>query len=249
MSQSATRRAWWTRGFGFAAVAIVAGLTGCSGGETPKGPDPADSSESPSATPDDTAIEVVDSGVSDVAGEAVSYGALVENTSDTVAFMSVASVSVLDSDGEIIESGEENELYQQGLTAIFPGKPVGFGATVPSKRAAEADSITVEIGVDEWWSLEDAQAEFPEVTTSHVSVAEDDGETLVSYAVSVTEGLPVSYASAVFRDSDGAIVGGEAATQPQALAPGDSQQQLVCRHGLPEAADSSETEVYIVSQV
>ncbi len=250
MTQTMSRLSWWTRGFSTAGVVVLAGLAGgCSGGDTPKGPDPTPSSESPSATPDDDAIKVRDSGVSEVQGESISYGALLENTSDTVAFMSVASVSVLDDEGAVIESGEENELYQQGVTAIFPGQTVGFGATVPSEQSKEADSITVEVDVDEWWALDDAQDEFPQVSTSHVSVAQEDDEAVVSYAVSVTEDLPVSYAAAVFRDAEGAIVGGAAAMQPQALSQGDSQQQLVCRHGLPDDAQLDETEVYIVSQV
>lgn len=238
------------------AAVMVAGVFGCTNSDDPSdanSPSGALPSQPMSPPPKDGGLDVVEQGVSgsDDTGT-VSYGVMLKNSTDAVAFMTKATVTLVDSEGKKLESGGDSELLQQDITVVRPGEKIGFGATVPSDAVDDVDHLTLKTDTDEWWAAKNSTYQFAKLTTSDVSVDDHgaDGAT-ISYNVTSRskEALPTAYDSAVFRDVHGDIVGGAAPGEPHGLPSGKSNAKLNAEYGLPKHADDNRTKVYVIGQV
>jgi hypothetical protein len=212
-----------------------------------------------SATPDP---EGVADGPEGIADNILSYGVVVENTSDYVAHNVSVDVRLLDAGGNTIDeiSGEPitDPSLSQVLTRLLPGEHIGVGSTTPH-FGAEVTDVRVELEPDLWSSVVDDVWAHQPITTSEVATQRGrDGSTLTftvdaAYTIEMLRGrLRVeSHYSAIFRDGDGAVVGGASCcTEPGGpdvtveLPPGRSQAALHLDDGTPAVADDARTEIY-----
>jgi hypothetical protein len=254
-------------------LALLASLAACTadGGSDEDPPSPTPTATVPATfaePPDGAEVTVAETGFSatpseEEAADILSYGVVVENTSDEfVALDSTVSISLLDSDGNPIDeiSGEPTDqpARRQSVTRLLPGERIGFGGTVPHHGAEVADlAVDVEtatwapVAADRWWSQS--------ITASDVTTQDTTGASVLRFAVDAAytqemvggELVIGGHFTAIFRDSAGAVVGGAdcchdaGGNAPVEVPPGQSEGQLTLDFGTPAGADDARTEVYL----
>ncbi|GIG69521.1 hypothetical protein [Phytomonospora endophytica] len=243
---------------GLAVAAGVGALAGCAKDGSPTASPstsdtPSDLPLSAPAEPDATApaagaLRVVDSGWSHESREGVkvfSYGVIVENTSDRVAFQTTASVRFTDASGLDVMAPEGSFLDGR-VTVVLPGERVGFGATFLSV-AKGAEKMDVELVTAEWWAKDNTALEFAPITVGDVATdrAHPPKQLMFTVTSGYTEQLVSTRAAAVFRDEAGKIVGGTTAPEPSALPSGESKGGFGVEYGMPLSAAPAATEVYV----
>ncbi|HEY1177816.1 MAG TPA: hypothetical protein VGF17_16795, partial [Phytomonospora sp.] len=163
----------------------------------------------------------------------VSYGVVVENTSAWVAYIAAVSVRMVGADGETVEdtvSGNGGPVVRD-VRVIMPGTQAVLGNTTFVDRAGTAE---LEVGVDgvQWWPPDNGTHEFAALTASDVTTSFEDehAKATVEYTVNSGYGaeLETVWAEAVFKNADGAIVGGThpSGTSPGAHGPGASPGRI-----------------------
>ncbi|MEU3269327.1 hypothetical protein ABZ639_00690 [Saccharomonospora sp. NPDC006951] len=204
--------------------------------------------------PDGGELKLVDSGLSiyEVEGlpDALSYGVVVENTSDAyVAEFPAVSVAVLDGNGEVVAAGDELAL-RHDLTVVMPGERIGMGdAFNVGNLGLDPASVELDVTIGDarWRPVEDSG--HAAVVAGAVTVGDVD-DSWVELTFEVTSRysgvLASAQAYAIFRDSEGVIVGGAPPMGGQRLSPGKSEGTLEVRDRLPETADETKTEVYVL---
>lgn len=221
------------------APAVLAGFTlflaACSGGpvaEQPSGSQAATTAEpSPTArpTPDSTPrrtqrptptpvarvdLEVVDFGFSTWQGEFddganLSWAAIVENpnTADTwIATRADVRVSFYDADGAVVTTASDT------VALVLPGQQaaiVGYDSPFSNSDLGSIAEMEIRLGEPDWEQAEEPLGSF---TVSGVQVRRGEfGDSTVTGEVSSTfaDEIEDAYATAVYRDGSGAIVGGD----------------------------------------
>ena len=188
----------------------------------------------------------------------VSFGAIIENTSGAVAHDSVVSIWLVDADGERIDGPVEGaSAFDQRLTRLLPGERVGVGAT--QSVSDEVADLDVEIKpATEWLALDREYWLHQPVVARDVTIVRVPGSTTIEFTVDAaytSEMVPGGFGTrgdyiAIFRDAAGTLVGGVDCCVPLAasdvVSPGRSRGALALHYGVPERADDSHTEVYVL---
>jgi hypothetical protein len=198
------------------------------------------------------AVVVVEEGysvVEDVEGQPmVSFGVVVENRTDEVARLLLVRVAIDDGDDCC------RDTYEFVVDSLQPGQRVGVGSTVPAPatgapRSLRADVEGIDVSVDGPGSTQEAHR-VPEqeiARAEHVRVAySPTNEPEVTFTTASRAGTRWEKAYAIFRDADGAIVGGTgtSARHPGvALADDQPPWALVAEAPLPDLAT---VEVHLV---
>jgi len=239
------------------AVAVGAGaLAACSPDSQPTTTEsaPSISDPPPDAAMPDTAppasggLQVVESGWSHEAkenGRVRSYGVIVENTSDRVAFQTTAEVRFIDAAGN--DAMDPSGSFLDGrVTVVRPGERIGFGATFLADGDA-ATKMEVALTTAEWWAEDNTALEFAAITVGDVATDRSHPPKQLMFAVTsgYTENLTSTRAAAVFRNADGKIVGGATAPGPSPLPSGRSEGSITVEYGIPLSADPATIEVYV----
>lgn len=253
------------------ALAIVVAATGCSGQSGVSGaaastrpavtpsqestptlepaPDPTERA-TPRPTPSAVArgeLAVTEFGYSTWQGEfddgaRLSWAAIVENPNPTdswVATSADVSVSFFDAGGSVVASATDT------IALILPGQRaavVGSDSPFGNPDLALIASMEVRLGEPRWEEAREALGAF---TVSDVQIRYGEfGDATVTGQVASTfaDEITDAYANAVYRDSAGAIVGGDF-TFIDFIPPGDSIPFEISGFGSPPAATGAE--VYI----
>lgn len=178
-----------------------------------------------------------DVGGSPEGGSDVSWGAIVENTSDRAAHGVDLRATYHDADGTT-----EDRLYTVDL--LLPGQRLGVGEDLVGPLDLNGPVVDVGVTVDrvESWRPRDAGAA---ITADDVWVGySPDGELTVAFVARSPNDSAVESIStrAVFRNADGEIVGGLSGIA--GLQPGRPAQAWIV---MPvEIPDASTVEVYIL---
>lgn len=205
--------------------------------------------------PDGGEVEVVDQGFttwthvfgSSTSEELFSYGVVVENTSDHVAVNTTVEVRAV----ETTDTGGLPGPGEFRIPILLPGQQFGVGAT--GGDPPELPDLAVEVDQGEWWPMDHDLVEFPEVSVDEVQVMRmsGQGDSGISLEVALDSDYPSpfgeQYRYAVFRNSEGEIVGGNWYDHGATVWPGRSWEELPQAHALPFPTDTDENliEVYL----
>jgi hypothetical protein len=212
--------------------------------------------------PDGGEIRVVESGVSSgrntLDQPMAQYGIMLENTSrGHVAVETEIVVTMLDAAGNPVVDQLESGAGRDGtrvkavVSLAATGQRFGVGHETFVPPGTTVAAVKVEIGGARWYPTEAVRP--GKVTTNQVKTANDAAGKRVIVDFTVESTYPVDLiadASAIFRDSSGAIVGG---TNPEdsgsgRYPPGSSRQRITTAAPLPDRADVTRTEVYVYPQ-
>lgn len=232
-----------------------------AGAETDTGADA--ESGSPTEPPDDAEVTVAESGFSavpDSTGQPqVSWGLILENTSEEAAATATVEIDVVDEDGDslVAESYEHDrnmaELLRPSIgDLVAPGEQTGLGDFVLLDDDEVAE-VTFDVVEMRWWEPDSA----PDTTEQEVGEVVGDhsgGELELEFTVHSQrqQELEAPSAQAVFRETgeDGAIVGGSRSLDfaaEYAFPRGESTHRATIRDGLPAELAADAVEVYIYS--
>jgi hypothetical protein len=215
------------------------------------------------AAPGHGGVRVIERGFSQLRqdGSVVSLGAVVENTSDLVAYRTRITFRALDAQGQLATAAESTQLRQE-IPVILPGQRtvVGVWAYVadrPRFTKATVASFELELGTTHWWPRAGDGSRgnaFAEVTAAYQRTDRYDsaspGSAIVYYAATsmACRTLTSRGVAAVFRDSSGAIVGGtldNPQTSEYPCSPGTHAESLGTLGLLPPKTDDSRTQVSV----
>lgn len=197
---------------------------------------------------DDGGIRVVETGFSNIVSDSlfdVSYGVVIENTTDEVAYHTVACVDLqLDTDDYTVDDGDG---CRQPFTVevLMPGQRVGFGRFA-SLTDADVRDMSVEIRGPATWEEPD-EYDRGEIVASDLEVAySPENHPVVSFAGQSGYELDVvrnATAYAVFRNDDDEIVGAVGTDLPASVVPQERARHTITSEApLPEVATA---EVYV----
>ena len=132
------------------------------------------------------------------------------------------------------------------VTVVLPGERVGFGATFLADPDATA-TMEVALTTAAWWARDNPALEFGEITVADVATDRSHPPKNLMFAITsgYSENLTSTRAAAIFRNTEGEIVGGATAQEPSPLPSGQSEGSITVEYGLPLSADPAETEVYV----
>jgi hypothetical protein len=234
--------------------------------QTCSAPDPLSTRPASAATtaPSHGGLRVVERGFSQLGDEGfvVSLGAVVENTSDQVAYRTRIAFRVLDAQGQPATVPDSRQLRQE-IPVILPGRRVVVGAFAyvadrPRFTKATVASFELELGTTQWWPQAGDGSQgnaFADVTAAYQRTDRYDpaapGSAVVYYAATSTacHRLTSRGVAAVFRDSSGTIVGGtldNPHTSAEApCSPGTQAESLSTLGFLPPKTDDRHTEVSV----
>lgn len=210
-----------------------------------------------------TIVESGYTGLTDLAGDRmVSWGLIVENTSKTEVATSVVSYQAIDANGDEVsaEVAWDNKVE---IFALKPGERTGVGAT--SYLGVEFEKLTFHFSNTIW--TPDAKAigtvEAEKVSVKRVGKGDDEnywGSDGISHPVNAKGRLRITIrvesgyrvlvggaATAIYRDTDGEIVG---ASDPDDFErygdfpPGWCERTIEVGPGPPAAAVDEKVEVY-----
>ncbi|HET6950316.1 MAG TPA: hypothetical protein VFI47_08075 [Acidimicrobiales bacterium] len=211
--------------------------------EPPATFEPSDDTEPDTNPSGNTELEVVESGFSNYMGGfdqdelKASYGFIVENKGDETATDVDISVSIYDEAGAVLSS-EQHTIY-----VIRPGEKFGVGDEIYSGLTARVGKIEVQIGEPSPYATE-----VPDeggLTAEGVSTAaEEYGGLTTTFTVKSTyaQQLDSPYAYAIFRNANGAIVGGAWQILNFVPANGSTAGEISSFDQIPDVAT---TEVYV----
>jgi hypothetical protein len=169
--------------------------------------------------------------------DTLSYGFIVENTTDQVAVGVNAAIAFKDEAGTVIGSDEEL------VNVIRPGATFGIG---DSGIEVDGDAVDMEVTISEPTSWESADS-YGEITVSGINTTIDDyGAPTTAFTAESTyeEQLDSPYAYVIYRNASGDIVGGAWSTM-QFLQPNGSTTGEVSALYTIEDIDDTKTEVFV----
>lgn len=187
-------------------------------------------------------------------GQRVSLGALVENTSDQVAYRAEVTFDYTGQDGRSAALGSAVERHLI-IPIVRPGQRVPVGAwsyvrhDVTSNKPVAVVGMHVTLGGVTWVPDAPTFAQLSAQAQSFTNLTAGDPEsgTLV---YSVTSGycraLSPRGVGMVFEDSTGTVIGGSFDTDPKATlcTPGTATGRALISASLPPNADAGRTVVY-----
>jgi hypothetical protein len=244
---------------GMLGMLLMAACTSETGSEdppstTPAAPDPTVFT----APPDGGEIRVVESGMSvwsDESSGLVSYGAIIENTSGTVAHRIPVSLWLLDAEGDRIPGSTGHDWGGLVVAQLLPGQRLGIGDTnVLSEDEQAADLEVVIEEPDEWQTLDETVFYHHPVIASDVTTERTERGATLSATVDATytfetlvpgsAGIRGNFVP-IFRNSEGRIVGADECCE-RFIPPGSFREALDFAVPPPPEADDARTELYVV---
>jgi hypothetical protein len=196
--------------------------------------------------PADDAVQLVDSGFSVYFDELydvdyLTWGAMVENTSEQVARSVRVQVGFLDDSGTVLGTDEET------IRVLMPGATVGVGDS--GIEATQATQLDIQVTPPSEWG---DPAEFGEITTSGISVEFDSdyNAPTISFTAASTYSDQVDgpYFYAIFRDANENILGAESDWSSVYIPPGGQAVGEIDAYdsiGNIEGLDASKTLVFV----
>lgn len=167
----------------------------------------------------------------------LSYGFVVENTTDQVAVGISAAIAFKDDAGTVIASDEEL------VNVLLPGATFGIG---DSGIEVDGEAVEMEVTISEPSSWESPDG-FGEITTSGINTTIDDyGAPTTAFTAESTydEQLDSPYAYVIYRNAGGDIIGGAWGTM-QFLQPNGSTTGEVNALYTIDDIDDAQTQVFI----
>lgn len=234
-------------------AAVLLAVTGCTGQTPPDGGETGGGeSEASEKSSDGAKIEVADTAVTNIddsgAGPMATYAIILENPSADVATVTRLEIRLLDESGDPVKDlVADREVVTTYANLIMPGERQAVTNTVYT-GGGKVDSVEVKADGTGWFPGDDER--FTAVTASDVSAEpEGDGDAVIDFKVTSAydEKLSPVAIYAVFRDSDGELLGGTAANdaKPRELQPGSNDGEIEVTAGLPSEWDAASTEVFI----
>jgi hypothetical protein len=186
-------------------------------------------------------LEVIDSGFSNYPSpyddtNHVSYGYVIENTTDEPATSVEVTIALLDTDGTVVSSDTEYINY------LAPGAKIGQGDE-PLEEVPEVAEIQVQAAIPSYASEPTATGE---LTPANVTTTDDGDRYTTTFEVTSTYEVQLDSPSAyvVYYDSSGKIVGGSYGFL-SIVQPGGTTSAEVTSYELIPNVDPSKTEVYV----
>ncbi|ADD44431.1 hypothetical protein Snas_4790 [Stackebrandtia nassauensis DSM 44728] len=165
-------------------------------------------------------VEVAEDGVnlakaSDIAD--VTFGVLVENSSDLVARDVTVKMTLKQKSGPTLRNTDgESVVRKSTIPYVMPGKEFGTGedVRVPIGEVEDAPSVKTEITVGEWWQPNNDVHEFASISAT-VTNKQDDPDDHINVTVDsqYCDDAGVAKAGVIFRDSAGKIIYGASGFQ------------------------------------
>ncbi|WP_091448874.1 hypothetical protein [Actinokineospora iranica] len=207
------------------------------------------------ATPEAGGLRVVEQGFSYPANEwrGASVGAMLENTSDSIAYHTKITFTLLDADNQgIVGYGAEDDL----IPIIMPHQRIGVGETVyPATPVAAESTVTgfrVNTETAQWLPSDALGDDYAPVTAEYRGAVHRNHKppnTSQLHFVTKTDNCrPMRGWSpiALFRDGSGTLIGGTntyVGLSAGCTRPG-VEKWVTVRGLLPDAADDARTELY-----
>lgn len=142
--------------------------------------------------------------------EDVAWGAVVENTTDQVAYETELVAEVLDDSGDLIE--EEVVV----VDVLLPGQRLGIGPRDGLRETGAADEVRIR--VEETASWADPDPDLAPHVVSDVSVTYTrHNQPLVQFTVDGEPSPEDDYVYAIFRNRQGDIIGGARSRVPPGI--------------------------------
>lgn len=197
-------------------------------------------------------LRVVEEGHSNVSRSTASFGAIVENTSDLVAYRARITFRPLDANGRSAVIEGSGELLAQEIPIILPGQRIGVGSStyVAEERSQPVTVARVEIefGAVRW--LPEGK-NFSIITARHLRTerSRDEADTGSVHYVAESRycgGLFTRGVVTVFRDSGGAVVGGSIYrdSSRERCQPGSTEEHVMAFRSIPREIDDTKTVTY-----
>jgi hypothetical protein len=189
-------------------------------------------------------IEVVESGFSNFMGgfdqdeRSVTYGFIVENTGDEVATDISISISAYDADGTALASDSKT------IYVLRPGEQMGLGDEFFGDTfSAEVDSIDVQVSEPSNYSIDDIPDEGT-LTAEGITTTADDYSVTTRFTATSTYAQQLDFPSAyaVYRNTDGDIIGGSSGSLDFVAANGSTAGEVSSWDLIPDVAT---TEVFL----
>jgi len=161
----------------------------------------------PSAAPGGGEIQVLEQGFTANINGGVSVGAILTNTSRSVAYQLHISYRLVDASSRPLQAADPAEV----IPILLPGQRIGVGEFIPSAAANRVSGFQVVLGDPQWRSMSVLGKDFTTVAGTYQQLTHD--ATPVA-TLSFTEksancrDLAASTVAVVFRNAGGAIVGG-----------------------------------------
>ena len=265
-SHGRRRRWWWLAALAAVGVAAAFGTTVLSarGGTSPRNPCDVAGAKRTGVTGTVTppsaghGLRVVEKGftqLDDPVGT-VSLGAMVENRSELVAYHTRVRFLVLDGQQRSAVPANSGELLEQEIPVILPGERVGVGAWTYLRETSSSQPVTVDrfdidLDASQWWPRDNDVHTFRPISTRHLetqrsSVEDTTGTVRYSVDSAFCGALTTRGVATVFRNSDGALVGGSFArdNSKDRCRPGRYTESTDAFRSIPPGIDDSRTESY-----
>ena len=186
----------------------------------------------------------------------VSLGAILENRSELVAYHTRIRFRVLDRQHQSAVPANSGELLDQEIPVILPGQRIGVGAwtylrETPSAQPVAVMGFDIDLSASQWWPQDNDVHTFRSISTRHLgtqrsSVEQVTGTVRYSVDSAFCGALTTRGVATVFRNSDGALVGGSFArdnSKNRCLA-GKYTESMDAFRSIPPRIDDSRTESY-----
>jgi hypothetical protein len=207
---------------------------------------PAQATAAATRAPDGGGIQIMEQGFTDNVDGGASLGALLRNTSASVALGTTVSYRVYDPQGR----PDPILAQSQQIPILLPGQRIGVGQFIG--RHGRVASFEVEVGTSRWLPRSALGGHFTSVTAAVQQTERDPNYGWVARSITYTEtsgncrDLESGPVATVFRDHAGAIVGGS--NDPSFGGTVDCRRghSTLSLEGLtaPVGADDTRTEVY-----
>jgi hypothetical protein len=253
------------------------GPADATGRPAPSTPEPTPPETAPQEIPlpaseDGGELRIVESGfspITDVADEPlVTWGLVVENTSEQTAAAVDVSMDIVDDTGESLVTEISEYAKSREISLIMPGERAGIGDSTYVTGPGVAD-VTFELHDPLWLPVGNELYPVASLTASEIELSREEGGRVVPYwgedgiaGYWADEGPLIIHfrvdseydyildgpsAQAIFRNADGEVIGGTHPADSDVWAtipPGWSIQRMRVQYGPPAPADLERTEVY-----
>ena len=187
----------------------------------------------------------------------VSMGAVLQNTTDKVAYRTRVKFDVQDAAGTTVVWENQQNFMVQEIPVILPGAKVAVGDALALTQSARQDpgavaKVSITPTVSQWLGAGDGNNGLGTVTTKVAAgkgQRDADGSGSVVFTANSANCAPMASrgTSMIFRDAGGKLVGGSLSTKPAsgACQPGASGEDNAgsTLRSIPATADLDKTEV------
>jgi hypothetical protein len=224
-------------------------------------PAPAGEVGPPDRAPGGGGLRVVEKGFTQLSAgsDRVSLGAVLENTGTWIAYRTRIIFHVSDRQNRPATTSDGSEFFRVEIPVIFPGQRLITGNSAYVNKEPDTDldiavrvaGFDIEVGSTHWLPAESVKRTFAQVSTEGQHTEGDPGSPAygdVTYTLrsGYCYEVPLRGVTIVFRNSAGAIVGGDFDhnTGGESCQPGSSQELAGAYQSAPKAIDPARTEVY-----